>query len=455
MDLGQTPAVTLADRLCSAAAGPRAFPFWADGGSGHTDRGPYAPGRHVLAAFPSRFERLNVTTLEPRELIAWLRARLPTSDPSAGQAPLMVVLLSYDAGRNLERLPATARVDPPLPDVIVAYYPAFLVGDSERGPWRLEAIDNDSKNRLLKVLQTDPAIPKAEPSATIAPLASSMSRTQHRRAIEAILDQIAAGDLYQANVARRLETAMPPSFTPTLYRAMRRRNPAAFGALWQWDAGDHEPGWLASSSPECLFTYDARDRALHSYPIKGTRPRGAGPAEDEVSAADLASDLKERAEHVMIVDLVRNDLGRVATIGSVHVPHLFDVMTLPTVHHMVSDVAASLGAEHDLADALAALFPGGSVTGAPKIAAMAAIEHVEALCRGFYTGSLGMVFGDGSAIFNILIRTCVAIDGRLLYQTGGGIVADSTPAGEWLETESKARAIVETLAALSASSQGS
>lgn len=423
-------AESLARRLFSADTDA----FWADGGE---DGGAYAPDEHLLAAWPDRVERIRVDALPFRGLTSWLRERLPVAAPGGPRAPLTVVALAYDAGRNLERIPATAREDPVLPDVVVARYPAFLSGHGSRGPWTIHG-DDAARARLVASLGREaPAWPPA-PTLTFN---SSMSRSEHRAALERILEGVRAGDLYQANVARRLEARFDVAATPALYAAMRRSNPAAYGALW----GLGEGRWLASSSPECLLTFDPETRAAHSYPIKGTRRRGRDAAEDAALAAELAADVKERAEHVMIVDLVRNDLGRVAEIGSVRVARLFDVMTLPTVHHLVSDVAATLRSDRDLADLVGALFPGGSITGAPKIAAMQAIEGVEALRRGLYTGSLGVVTGDGAARFNILIRTCFAAEGRLFYQTGGGIVADSDPDREWEETEAKALALTREL----------
>jgi anthranilate/para-aminobenzoate synthase component I len=268
-----------------------------------------------------------------------------------------------------------------------------------------------------------------------------MDRTAYDAALADVLGGIAAGDLYEANVARRLEAPFDPAAAPALYWRLRAHNPARYGALWALD----RDLWLASSSPECLLTWDRASRRACSYPIKGTRPRGRDPSEDARLAAELASSPKDRAEHVMIVDLVRNDLGRVAEPGSVTVDDLFGVHALPTLHHMISCVQARTRPECDLADVIAALFPGGSITGAPKIAAMNRIERVEGLRRGFYTGSLAVVDREGASL-NILIRTCVAADGRLLYQSGGAIVADSDPDQEWAETETKAAALVRALA---------
>ena len=388
----------------------------------------------MLTAAPTRLETLRVDGLAPRALVDWLRQRL------LGQRGLVVALLAYDAGRNLERVPATAREEPRLPDVVVASYDAWLQGPTDHGPWQLDGPCAHARDRLAGYLAADAPPEAAEPHQTVQ-LTSSMTRAEHATALADVLEGIAAGDLYQANIARRLEAPLDPRRTPALYQRLRSVNPAAFGALW--DLGEGQ--WLASQSPECLLTWDPATRAARSYPIKGTRRRSADPATDHALAAELLADPKERAEHLMIVDLVRNDLGRVAEPGGVRVGHLFGLQTLPTVHHLVSEVIARARGDVDLADVVAALFPGGSVTGAPKIAAMARIERVEGLRRGFYTGSLGLVHPDGRATFSILIRTCVVADGRVLYQTGGGIVADSDPAREWEETALKAAALTDTL----------
>lgn len=373
-----------------------------------------------------------------RGLGGWLRSRLP---PSRGDGALYAVLLAYDAGRNLERIPEHAVEDPPLPAAVVARYPAWLEADGPDGPWRLRGTTASAARRLRDWIDEAPAAPAAEP-ALPERLTSRMSPAAHRAAVEHVLDGIRAGDLYQANVARRLEARMDPAATPALYRRLRARSPAAFGTLWA--AGDAT--WLASVSPECLLHWDPHRREAHSYPIKGTRPRGEDAPHDRALAEELREDAKERAEHVMIVDLVRNDLGRVAEPGGVRVDELFGLQTLPTVHHLVSDVAATLPDGVDLPALVEALFPGGSITGAPKISAMAHIERAEGLRRGFYTGSFGLVEPDGRTTLDILIRSAVAADGRLLYQTGGGIVADSDPGREWDETVVKAAAIERALA---------
>jgi para-aminobenzoate synthetase component I len=391
---------------------------------------------HRLAALPDRVARIHIGDLAYRELGDWLRTQLP---PGSGDGALYAVLLSYDAGRNLERLPATATTDPNLPDVIVARYPAwFEAADDASRP--VLCGDTDAGRALEGWLSQDVAT-SPQPLLPLE-LRSSMSQQEHAEALESVLEGISAGSLYQANVARRLSGPMPSGAVTALYERLRRTNPAPFGALWALD----DALWLASNSPECLLTWDPTDRSVHSYPIKGTRPRGNTPEEDTALAEALSRDAKERAEHVMIVDLVRNDLGRVACPGSVSVNDLFGVSSWSTVHHMVSDVRAVAREDVDLIDILLALFPGGSITGAPKIAAMHWIEAVEGLRRGFYCGSLGAIGPQGHASFSILIRTCVAAAGQLYYQTGGGIVADSDPSAEWRETQVKAQALLQALA---------
>jgi para-aminobenzoate synthetase component 1 len=404
--------------------------LWADGGSGPA-AGPsgYASTSHKITAYPSRVDHVRVEDLPPGGLNSWLQRRL-----EAGSG-LTALLLSYDAGRNLEALSESAKESPRLPDVVLVHYDAWLEADNESGPWRYVETRRGAGLPLLT------AIARGDGARTPLDEITLKSRTteaEHRAGVEALKEAIARGDLYQANLSRRLEASFDPEQTPELYARLRTTSPPALGALWRLD----ETLWLASVSPECLLDFDAGTRRAASYPIKGTRPRGEG-ASDQMLATELQFDEKERAEHLMIVDLVRNDLGRVSDAGSVEVQDLFGLQSLPTVHHLVTEVSATVTAETTLADLILALFPGGSITGAPKIAAQEAIEHLEGLRRGFYTGSFGLVdHRTGAATFNILIRTCVAAGGRLYYQTGGGIVADSDPAREWTETQHKAAALV-------------
>ena len=420
----------IAERLFAHPEASSAMPIWLDSGSSDAANTP-----HRLSAKPERVWRLNVNALPPRGLGPWLRERLP---PRGGDGALYVLLLAYDAGRNLEDIEESARIDPSLPDVVLARYAAWYESRADDDTLVMKG-DPEAGEELHAWLQS--ACPQPQIPISALALNSSMTQAEHTHALRRVLQGISEGALYQANIARRLSAPFLPLQMPTLYARLRRRNPAPYGALWCLD----EDLWLASNSPECLFTWREEDGEVHSYPIKGTRPRGASSEEDEALRLALHADLKERAEHVMIVDLVRNDLGRIARPGSVVVDDLFKVSTWPTLHHMVSDVHAIARAEVDLVDVILALFPGGSITGAPKIAAMQCIEQVEGLRRGFYCGSLGAIGPGGDASFNILIRTCVHAEGTLYYQSGGGIVADSDPDTEWRETEIKAQALLDAL----------
>ncbi|MEC9070740.1 MAG: chorismate-binding protein, partial [Myxococcota bacterium] len=273
-----------------------AYPLWADGGVGETsgtDAG-LAPCAHRLAVLPDKVWKIRTEALATRELISWLRERLPQQ----GQDQLYAVLLSYDAGRNLESIPATAKEDPALPEVVLARYPAWLESPGANGPWALRGGEPEAREALLAWFSQDPSPPDCE--EVELHLQSTMGPETHERAVRDVLEGIRAGDLYQANVARRLECPMDPHHTPELYRRLRENTPPAFGALWQL-SGDV---WLASVSPERLVTWEPETRIARSYPIKGTRPRSGDPAEDLRLAEELMADPKERAEHVMIVDLV-------------------------------------------------------------------------------------------------------------------------------------------------------
>lgn len=258
-----------------------------------------------------------------------------------------------------------------------------------------------------------------------------VSRGDYEAAARRVLDHILAGDIYQANLSFRAEVAVAGS-PPALYAAIRRRAGARHGALVF--TGAH---WLLSFSPELFF--DLADGRLTARPMKGTAARAADPAGDRAAAAALAADPKQRAENLMIVDLMRNDLSRVARPGSVAVPRLFAVETYPTVHQMTSTVTAEAVAGIGPVDVIRAAFPCGSITGAPKIRAMEIIHALENGPRGVYTGAVGRIAPDGTAAFNVAIRTLVLPDGGRVARLGlgAGIVADSRPEAEWRECLAK------------------
>lgn len=271
--------------------------------------------------------------------------------------------------------------------------------------------------------------------ARLAPLQPMMSRADYERAFARTRDYIAAGDCYQINVTFPLASRLVAGDPQALYAALARQQPVGFGAFVDFGQGPA----ILSRSPELFFRLDAKGR-IEARPMKGTAPRDPDPARDAALAAGLVGSEKNRAENLMIVDLLRNDIGRIARVGSVRVPELFTVESYDTLHQMTSHVVGELAQPADLVTLLQALFPCGSITGAPKIRAMQIIREVEPYPRGVYCGSIGWMAPDGAACFSVAIRTLtVWPDGEVMLNVGGGIVQDSTAAGEWDEALWKAR----------------
>ena len=325
--------------------------------------------------------------------------------------------LGYEAHRYLESSPTIAADDIGLPDYWMGLYEKAIILDHSGGRPRVRAGNEPPR----------------------AALTSSFSKPDYLEAVRRVKDYIAAGDVYQVNISQRF--SVPTEIDPwDLYLLLRERNPAPYAAYI--NAGDFQ---VISSSPECFLTLDPISRRVVTKPIKGTRPRSADPIEDHRLARELELSEKDRAENIMIVDLERNDLGRVCEFGSVSVSELAAVESYPTVHHLVSTVAGRLRDDCDAVDLLTATFPGGSITGAPKIRAMQIIAELEPVRRGVYTGAIGCLGFDGSVNLNIAIRTAVVKDGMCHFHVGGGIVADSDPEAEYQETLDKGRAFLEVL----------
>jgi len=263
-------------------------------------------------------------------------------------------------------------------------------------------------------------------------------RAIYHSGFQRVAEAIRAGEIYQANLTRRIRRRF--SDDPfACYLRLRRRQPVPYGAYL--DLGSLQ---IISNSPESFLQIDQAE--IVTLPIKGTRARLADPTADRAAVASLVSDPKELAEHVMIVDLERNDLGRICEVGSVEVSDHARVVTLATLHHLESVVRGRLRTRIRTADILRATFPGGSITGAPKIQAMRIIAEVEPSARGIYTGAIGCFNGPRHVDLNIAIRTAVVAGGQITYGTGGGIVADSNPEAEYDETVTKARAFLDSLA---------
>jgi len=380
-------------------------------------------------------------------LASWSRALRAPADASA-PGPWrggFAVFCGYELAAQIEpRLQL-----PPAPEPWVAWAlrtPAALVHDRDRD--LIWAVAERDAPQWLDALEQDARAIAGMAPAPPTPVAWQVREDdpdQFLTGVRRALGHIAAGDVYQLNLSRAWRAAVPPDgggepLAATLYRELRIANPAPFAVLARWGGVD-----ILSSSPERLLRVEAG--MASTRPIAGTRPRGASLQQDAAYAAELRSNAKERAEHVMLIDLERNDLGRVCEPGSVRVDEFMGLESYTHVHHIVSQVSGRLRADADAIDALRALFPGGTITGCPKVRCMELIAGIETEGRGAYTGSIGMLGRDGSADFNILIRTLTLHDGQLRGRAGAGIVADSDPQRELEETRAKALGLLRALQA--------
>ncbi|MGB9175216.1 MAG: anthranilate synthase component I [Methanoregula sp.] len=278
-----------------------------------------------------------------------------------------------------------------------------------------------------------PRYVKSSNPARCAPFTSQVSQDAFEHSVDLVKEHIIAGDIFQVVLSRRIECRIAND-PFTVYAALREINPSPY--MYYLDFGDEK---VIGASPEMLVRVERRK--VTTVPIAGTRPRGKTPAEDEQFAQDLLADVKERAEHTMLVDLARNDIGRVCRFGSVEVSEFMTIEKFSHVQHIVSTVNGTLKDNLDCYDAFRSCFPAGTVSGAPKIRAMQIIDEQEALPRGIYAGAVGYIGFDRNLDFAIAIRTVIVRNGIASVQTGAGIVADSVPAHEWTETENKAAAM--------------
>jgi len=386
------------------------------------------------------FERLN-EMIERFGLASRTRdAREPLPPFTGG----LVGFFGYDLAPRLERLPRKAPRDSRIPDLRFALYDTVVSVDHLTGSVDLWARDLLGEgDALLEArlehwrsrLESSSPAPDPPPSR-LSPVVEEMGREAYLSNVRSVLDYIAAGDIFQANLTHRFSARGEPE-PLDLYLRLRARSPAPFSAYLKWDDLA-----IVSASPE--WFYEVRGDRITTRPIKGTRPRGTSAEDDQRLAQELASSSKDRAELTMIVDLERNDLGRVCRFGSVRVREALTVESFAQVHHLVATVEGDSRGEARPIDVVKALFPGGSITGAPKIRAMQIIDELEPTRRSLYTGAIGY-FGTGTTAFNIAIRTLLVEGDRVTYQVGGGIVADSDPESEYRETLDKGRALREVL----------
>jgi para-aminobenzoate synthetase component 1 len=419
------------DRFAEFAARP--YAVWLDTVSGVT-------GYSILAAEPSKIVRskgkrtdiitpTGTTVVEgnPFDILdeqLALHHHNGTADFPLGAA---IGYFGYDLKNFVEKLPAKAVDDIGLPDCWFGFYDNLLVFDHAKkevwevvgGPGSCHTSNHPPANSSSRGLH------------------SNFTRDTYRAAILRAKQYIAAGDIYQVNLSQRFQCEVDVLATE-LYRALRESNPAPYCAYL--DIGEAQ---ILSSSPECFL--NIHDRRVVTRPIKGTRPRGATAAEDARITTELLTSSKDNAELVMITDLERNDLGRVCEFGSVRVSELVRVETYATVHHLVSTVEGRLRDKVSAVDCVRACFPGGSITGAPKIRAMEIIDELEPRARGVYTGAIGFLGYNGLTHLNVAIRTVVQQGRELTFHAGGGIVADSEPDAEYDETLVKAQGILNAI----------
>jgi para-aminobenzoate synthetase component I len=440
------------------------------------------------ASTTTRLGRYSFLTADPIDVIERkgsggtldeVRARLAPfhAEPIAGLPPFQggaAGYIAYDWGLTLERLPAPRYDDLALPDVVLGIYDWVLAWDHVASrAWlistgmpataetdratRARARANEVRARLAGPVVSGSAKAHVAPvlsDRSCAPsylveggwwdssfeLRSSFTHRAYLESVQRVREYIFAGDIFQANLSQRFEVPLRES-PWAFYSRLRRRNAAPFAAFLETPDAS-----VISASPERFLHVD-RNGLVETRPIKGTRPRGIGPEHDAALGQALAESAKDRAENLMIVDLMRNDLSRVCAPGTVRVSELFSLERYATVHHLVSTVVGQLEPGHDALHLLRAAFPGGSITGAPKLRAMEIIAELEPSQRSVYCGSIGYCSVTGDLDTSIAIRTAVVRDGRVYFSAGGGIVADSDPEQEYRETLDKARALIDALAA--------
>lgn len=431
------------------AVSERPWAMFLDSGSGVADGGRY----DIIVADPMRtiVTRDAVTQVEgpegtvatTEEPFAVLRRELGRRGAACGDLPFnggALGYFSYDLGRRLEGLPEAGGDELRLPQMAVGIYDWAVVVDHRAERSWLVGAGRDPATAArwdeLKTLFSAPgkSAQAKTPLRSLSPVRSNLTRQAYQLAFERIQRYLREGDCYQVNFAQRFSVAADGD-PWSAYRIMRRANPTPFAAYLNLPFGN-----ILSASPERFIRVHGED--VQTSPIKGTRRRDADPELDERLLRDLRESTKDRAENLMIVDLLRNDLGKTCRPGTIRVPELFAVQSFATVHHLVSRVTGRLSSGKDSIDVLRACFPGGSITGAPKRRAMEIIDELEPDRRSIYCGAIGYVDFNGNMDTNIAIRTLAYAEGRAHFWAGGGIVVDSDAEAEYQETLDKASAFL-------------
>jgi para-aminobenzoate synthetase component I len=383
-------------------------------------------------------------TLSRRPPLELLREQLGAVIDAPGGLPFCggaVGYFGYDLGRRFEKIPTIAAADIGMPDLAFGIYDWAVVVDHEAKRTRLVGLGRDERTlsrweRLVERLHAAPP-PEPPPFRVLGAPVSNLSRDAYARAFRRVQEHIRVGDCYQVNLTQRF-AASAEGDAWHAYLRLRSINPAPFAAYL-----DFPDGRIVCSSPERFL--EVRGDRVETKPIKGTRPRSPDPVRDRALAEELRTSAKDRAENVMIVDLLRNDLGKCCVPGSVRASKLFDVESFASVHQLVSTVEGRLAPGKHALDLVTACFPGGSITGAPKVAAMKIIEGLEPHRRSVYCGSIGYVGYDGNMDLNIAIRTLVQQGDHVYTWAGGGVVADSNVDAEYQESLDKAAAMLAVM----------
>jgi para-aminobenzoate synthetase component 1 len=383
-----------------------------------------------------------------RRLKRWKLERVPGLPPFQGG---FAGYFAYEFARLLEPHVMTKTPPPDILPVTLHAYDTIIAFDHQtRQCWIISTgfPETDPHSRIARAEERLAEfeslclipLPELSGDSIIDGWQSNFTRVQYEAAVQRTIDYVLAGDIFQANISQRFTAAMPADFNPLAhYLALRARNPSTFGAFLDYGAVK-----IASTSPERLVSFDGA--FAEARPIKGTRRRDPDVSIDAELQAELLASRKDRAENVMIVDLLRNDLSRVCEPGFVQVPVLCGLESYASVHHLTSVVTGRLAAGRSRGDLIAACFPGGSITGAPKIRAQEIIAEIEQVPRNIYCGSIGFLSFTGHMDLNIAIRTVLFHDGRASFQGGGGITAKSLPADEYEETLAKVNRIAESFA---------
>lgn len=428
---------------------------WLDSAKDHDGLGRYS----IVAADPFGLFRIDqgrasfngeVFEDSPLDALRALLKRYPVS--SSTSLPFVtgaIGFFAYELGHRLEHVAGAPQSDDGMADAMLGFYDCAFVHDHRDNRSFViasgypEHDDTARRKRAeARIAELTLALEAPRPILPEPPTqkdwTGNFNGATYEGAVQTVIDRILNGDLFQANLAQRFEAAWNADASPlAFYRHLRNLSPAPFGSYL--DFGDVV---VASNSPERFLSL--RKNKIEARPIKGTAPRGRNPVEDKAFAEALVASVKDRAENTMIVDLLRNDLSRVAKIGTVNVPVLCGLETYASVHHLVSVVTAELSERRDIADVIAATFPGGSITGAPKIKAMEVIGSLERVPRGVYCGAIGAIGFDGEADLNIAIRTVTIRDHKVRFHVGGGITALSDPRSEYDETLAKAERIFKS-----------